>query len=183
MNLEEKNMDIYSELKKDHDKIKPMLEKLVSASEMNEDTKTLLGQIRDELVPHARAEEAVFYNSLREIQGCKELVRHSYNEHMKAETILRTLQGMAAINVEWTAAAKKLKEELEHHIAEEEGKIFTAARQALLDEESKQMANAFKRMKPEIKDQGMMKDTLDMVANLMPNRFQDKVRNFKEKQN
>lgn len=171
-------MDIYQALKKDHDKLKPLLAQLVKASEVNEDTKAVLEQIRDELIPHARAEEAIFYNSLREIDSAKDLVSHGYTEHAEAETILRSMQAMSSIGIEWTKAAEKLRDALEHHIAEEEGRIFSAARQVLLEEEARQMATAFERLKPEIREQGFMQNTLDMVANMMPQRFSEKLRSF-----
>lgn len=169
-------MDIFEALTNDHDQLKPLLNKLVTASENNDETKQLLDQILSLLIPHSRAEEAVFYNSLREIPDTKDLVGESYQEHAKAETLLRTLRGMATINADWTKGVRKLKEDLEHHIAEEEGPIFQAARQVLLEEETHQMAKAFARMKPEIQEQGAIKNTLEMVANLMPKRFSEKFR-------
>lgn len=165
-------MLIYEALKKDHDKVKDLLERLVHSADADDHArKNLIKQIRDELVPHARAEEAVFYNSLRTIDEAKELVSHGYQEHMEAETLLRTLQGMEGIGADWTKTAKKLKEAVEHHIEDEEGKIFSAAKQLLVDEEAEMMAQAFEQMKPEVRDGGFMQNTLDMIANVMPDRF------------
>lgn len=171
-------MDIYEVLKADHDKLKPLLNKLVQATEANQETTRILSQIRDELVPHSRAEEAVFYNSLREIDAAKGEVQHSYTEHMEAETLLRTLQGLNKINADWTKAAQKLKDALEHHIEEEEGRVFSAAKKVLLDEEARQMSDAFQRLKPEIQEQGFMQNTLDMIANMMPKRFAGPLRSM-----
>src|SRR5438105_4888777 len=123
-------MLIYDALKKDHDKIKTLLAKLVDSSEKDKESRdTLIAEIRDELIPHARAEEAVFYNSLRSIDIAKDIVKHSYTEHMEAEGLLRTLQGMEKLDMDWTKTADKLKKAVEHHITEEESKIFTAAKQ------------------------------------------------------
>lgn len=166
-------MDIYQALKNDHDALKPLLAQLVESTQNNDDTKALLDQIRDLLVPHARAEEAILYNSLRALDASKDVVAHAYAEHTKAETTLHALRGMAAINIEWTTAAKKLQEDLEHHIAEEESRVFDAARQVLLEGEAEQMAEAFEHMKPEIKEQGMMKNTAELIANMMPKRFSE----------
>lgn len=167
---------IYEVLRRDHDKVKGLLQQLVATENRTEDTKRLLDQISDELIPHARAEEAVFYNSLREIKPAKELVSHSYTEHAQAEGLLRALQGMAIVNMEWKAAARKLKESVEHHIQEEEGKLFSAAKQLFLEQEAVEMARAFERMKPEVQKQGVMKNTIDMIANMMPARFSDSFR-------
>jgi hemerythrin-like domain-containing protein len=128
-------MLIYDVLKKDHDKLKPLLAELVQMGESEadaEDREKLITQIRDELIPHSRAEEAVFYNSLRSIDASKDVVMHAYGEHVEAEGLLRTLQAMEMINADWTAIARRLKDALEHHIKEEETTVFDAARQVLV---------------------------------------------------
>jgi hemerythrin-like domain-containing protein len=173
---------IYDVLKKDHRKVEALLERLVHSADADDETRSsLITQIRDELVPHARAEEAVFYNSLSTIDEAKDLVRHGYTEHMEAETLLRTLQGLDAVNVEWTTVAKKLRDGILHHIEEEEGEIFTAAKQLLADEEVVMMAQAFEEMKPKIREGGFVANTLELVANMMPDRFATPLRNFLHK--
>lgn len=175
-------MLIYEALKKDHDALKPLLARLVKSSQADEETRSqLINQIRDELVPHSRAEEAVFYNSLRTIDATKDLVMHGYEEHMEAEGLLRALQGMELIGADWEKTAKKLKDALEHHIQEEEERIFTAAQQVLIDEEARQMTTAFEQLKPEVREQSFMQNTLDMIANIMPKRFAGPLRSFNHK--
>ncbi len=172
-------MLIYDALKKDHDKVKELLATLVTSSQADEDTRTsLIQKIRDELVPHARAEEAVFYNSLRSIEPAKDLVKNAYGEHLEAESLLRTLQGMEAADMNWKKTALKLKEAVEHHIREEEGSVFSAAKQLLIEEEARMMGEAFERMKPEIREGSFVQNTVEMVANMMPERFAKPLRSF-----
>ncbi|MEZ0390840.1 MAG: hemerythrin domain-containing protein [Pseudobdellovibrionaceae bacterium] len=172
-------MLIYDALKKDHESVRQHLNELIMLSEGDENRRhTLIQQIRDELVPHSRAEESVFYNSLRAIDAAKDIVMHGYQEHMEAEALLRTLQAKDKIDADWKATAQKLKKALEHHIQEEEGKIFTVARQLFTDDEARMMAEAFEQLKPEVKEEGFLRTTLDMVANLMPPRFAASVRTF-----
>lgn len=172
-------MTIYEALKKDHRKLEGLLERLVHSADADDTTrKKLIEQIRDELIPHSRAEEAVFYNSLSTIPEAKDLVRHGYAEHMEAETLLRTLQGLDAVNAEWSKVAKKLQDGILHHIEEEEGEIFDAAKALLADVEAKMMAEAFEEMKPKIREGNFVQNALDLVANLMPDRFAIPLRNF-----
>jgi hemerythrin superfamily protein len=176
-------MLIYDALKKDHEKIKPLLKELVESAKADEDTRErIIQEIRDELIPHARAEEAVFYNSLRTIDGAKELIVHGYGEHMEAEAVLRSLQAMEVVNADWTKLAVKLKDDLEHHIKEEEEVIFEAAKQVLAVEEAQMMAVAFEQMKPEIRQGSFMQNTLDLIANVMPQRFSEPLRNLIHRQ-
>lgn len=169
-------MLIYDALKKDHEKLKSLLDELLSLTEKDERRNSLIAEIRDELIPHARAEESVFYNSLRSIEGTKPLIKESFQEHIEAEALLRTLQMRDKIDVEWRTTAQKLKDSLVHHIREEEGAIFTAAREYLTSQEAEMMADAFERMKPEIRKEGFVKTTFDLVANMMPPRFMSSFR-------
>lgn len=165
-------MQIYEALEKDHDKVMELLRELISLTEANEERRgELIGEIRDELVPHSRAEESVLYNSLRLVEGEKAVVAHSYQEHLQAEALLRTLQMKDKIDADWKQTAQKLKAALEHHIAEEESEVFEAARRVFTDEEAVQMGEAFERLKPEVREEGFMQTTLDMVANMMPPRL------------
>lgn len=164
-------MQIYEALKKDHEKVKLLLNELLMLDEHSENKDELITQIRDEIIPHARAEEAIFYNSLRAMDQANDIVMHGYQEHVEAETLLKTLQIKEKIDLDWKSTAKKLKTALEHHIQEEEGKIFTVAKLVFTNEEATQLAVAFEKMKPEIKEEGFIGTTLDLIKNLMPPRF------------
>ncbi len=164
-------MLIYEALKKDHEKVKSLLNRLLLLNEKSEHSEDLIQQIRDELIPHARAEEAIFYNSLRSIDSAKDLVMHGYGEHMEAEALLKRLQMSDAFNADWKETAIKLKNALEHHIREEEDRIFSVAKEILTEEEAEKLGDAFEQMKPDIKEEGFLGTTLDLIGNLMPPRF------------
>lgn len=167
-------MQIYEALKKDHDVVKSLLNQLVSLTNTEKQKRSeLVRQIHDELIPHSRAEEAVFYNSMRLLDETKSLAMHGYREHLEAETLLRTLQLEDAADVNWKETAYKLKEALEHHIEEEEGEMFAAAKQLFTAEEAEVINEAFQQMKPEIKEEGFMMNTLTMIKNMMPPRLTD----------
>lgn len=165
-------MLIYDALKNDHDKVKGLLNELVQLSDdEKEDRHELIEQIRDELIPHSRAEEAVFYNTLRSLDAARDVAMHGYQEHLEAETFLRMLQVRDKIDAEWKSTAEKLRNALLHHIKEEEGKIFNVAQQCFTNDEARMMAEAFEKLKPELQAEGFVKTTIELVANMMPPRF------------
>lgn len=165
-------MQIYDVLVQDHNKVRSLLDQLLSLSDSGEEQRQrIINQIRDELIPHSRAEEAVFYNSMRAAGTDYPVTSHGFKEHMEAEALLRTLQAKDKTDMDWRTTATKLKEALEHHISEEENDMFEAAQKLFSAEEAEMMASAFKRMKPEIREEGLMGTTMDMIANLMPPRF------------
>ncbi len=168
-------MSIYEILQKDHDTVKRLLSELSSLTDSNIETRhQLIDEIRNELVPHSRAEEAVFYNALRSLDEGKE-VMHGYREHLEAETLLRTLQLIDKVGADWKATTEKLRDAIEHHIAEEETKIFAIAKQTLTDEEANKIGEAFLALKPKVQQEGFMKNTFDLVVNMMPPRFSSKL--------
>lgn len=171
-------MDIYEVLKNDHDEVRNLLEELVALNDNDDYRHVLIEQIANEIIPHSRAEESVFYNTMRAVSADKKVVFHGYGEHMKAETLLRTLQAMDKLDMSWKGVAVKLKEALDHHIAEEESDIFSEARTVFSQEEALAMGEAFQELKPKVKEQSMIGTTADMVINMMPPRLADKIRDF-----
>ncbi len=173
-------MEIYEILKSEHAEVREMLSRLINFnSETSADIRNaLISEIRDALVPHSRAEEAVLYNSMREVEQASELVAHGYTEHVQAETLLRALQVTGKIDAGWMMTAKNLKSALEHHIAEEEGKIFSAAQQIFTPQEAEMMGAAYEGLKPRIKDEGIMATTIELIANVMPPRLSKVFRSY-----
>lgn len=170
-------MLIYDELQKDHRQILSTLDQLIASDNDGPETwGPLVQQLRDVLIPHARAEEAILYNSLRDMDATRGAVDHSYAEHAQAEAVLRSLQVTGSMNVTWLSAARALREALAHHIEEEETTVFAAAQLAFSPQEAADMGHAFVMMKPAVRDEGLLGTTLDMIANLLPERLRDSVR-------
>jgi hypothetical protein len=173
-------MEIYEALKRDHEEVKGLLDELVSLRDDDDYRYVLIDEIRNHLIPHSRAEESIFYNTLRAVNADKKTVFHGFQEHLEAETLLRTLQVMDKMNVEWKATAEKLRDAIYHHVEEEESEIFSEARAAFTKEEAVAMCEAFEQLKPKIEQEGFVKNTVDMVINMMPPRLADKIRNIGE---
>lgn len=173
-------MQIYDILIKDHRKVTKLLEQLIDFDKDSklETRNQLINKIREELIPHSRAEETVLYNTMREIKPTSDLVSHGYQEHIKAEALLRTLQLQDRVDAGWHSTAFKLKETLDHHINEEEHKIFDAAKNVFTGEEAEMMGQAFENLKPQITKEGFVTTTIELIANLMPARFAKSFRNF-----
>lgn len=173
-------MNIYDALKKDHRTVQGLLEQLIDLDDKDESRFDLADQIKNALIPHSRAEEAVFYNSIRALDADSGKVLHGYTEHLEAETLLRTLLIKEKVKMDWKSTAKKLKKALDHHIQEEEHQVFALARKVLSDEDAQKIGAAFERMKPEIEEEGFIQTTLEMVKNLMPPKL-NKVMDLIEK--
>lgn len=173
-------MNIYTALSNDHRLFESQLDELLAASKAGDERwKKVLDELRRGLIAHAHAEEAVFYNALREADESKSLVMHSYAEHATAEGEIRALGAAKAIDSNWTSMVEKLSKDLRHHIKEEESKVFGAARKVFNEEEAKRIGSAFERMKVEMAKDGdsMVASTIDLIANLLPPRL---TKNFRD---
>lgn len=162
-------MHIFEALIKDHEVVKDLLDELVNLDDNDTESRhDLVSSIADELIPHSRAEEAILYNSMRSLKVGEEKVMHSYKEHMEAETLLRSLQVKDRIGLDWKTTARKLKDALEHHIAEEEGQLFALVHQTMTTKETQALGQLFLDMKPKYQEEGFLRNTVEMVANLLP---------------
>ena len=122
-------MDALKLLKEDHDNVKKLLERLESTTERGVKTREeLFMKIKDELTVHEAIEEEIFYPALKQHAQAKEIVLEAYEEHNVVDTIVGELERTPFDDETWGAKATVMKENLEHHIEEEEGEMFKQAR-------------------------------------------------------
>lgn len=169
-------MQIYDRLKQDHEEIKELLNELVTLQQDDEYRFVLVQEIQNSLIPHARAEESVFYNTIRAVDADKSIVAHAYREHLEAESLLRMLQVKDKTNMDWRTTARKLKEAVEHHISDEETTVFNEAKKIFNAQEAESIGEAFEKLKPSFVGEGVVKNTVDMVINMLPPRLADSIR-------
>lgn len=133
-------MDAIALLKEDHDRVKKMLAEGASTTERGEKTRAdLLARLKGELEIHERIEEEVLYPALKRHPRARELALEGYEEHHVVDTIMAELEQTAPSDEQWGAKFKVAKENLEHHIEEEEGEMFPKARQAFSRDELEAM--------------------------------------------
>ena len=126
-------MDAFSLLKADHRKVAELFEQLESAS--GKQKLTVFDQIKTELELHTHIEEKIFYPALEEPKETHDLTLEAYEEHDVVKRLLQELGRARTANDEWEAKAKVLRENVEHHVEEEEGELFKKAGKALGAEE------------------------------------------------
>ena len=89
---------------------------------------------------HELMEEKVLYPALQSHPAAHEIVLEGFEEHHVADLIVKELQDVATSDEQWGAKFKVLKENIEHHIKEEEGQMFRIARGILSREELRDLA-------------------------------------------
>jgi hemerythrin-like domain-containing protein len=92
--------------------------------------KKLFERLADSLAMHAAIEEHQFYSAVR-AKRTEDILLESLEEHLGIKRVLADLMGVAADDQTFDAKLKVLKEQVEHHVKEEETDLFPKARKVL----------------------------------------------------
>lgn len=144
--------ELLQELKKDHKETKEILEKLKESSGAK-NRETLFKKMMMELQPHMKAEEKVFYPVLVEEEESREDTLESIEEHHVSEMVLKELEKMEKGKEQWLAKMKVFAELVDHHIKEEESKIFKGANKVLGDDQMTEILEQFQTAKEQLRSQ------------------------------
>lgn len=130
-------MDAFELLKKDHKKVSQLFKEIEAASAQTK--KQIFARLKTELDIHANVEERIFYPALENKEEARDITLEAYEEHKVVKDLLAELESGNAPEDEWDAKLTVLKENVEHHVEEEEGELFSKARQALSKQEIEEL--------------------------------------------
>ncbi|MGI8837922.1 MAG: hemerythrin domain-containing protein [Pyrinomonadaceae bacterium] len=143
-------MNAFTLLKADHKKVAGILEKIDATTERGIKTREeLFTQLKTELDIHTRIEETIFYPALEEADETHDITLEAFEEHKVVKTLLGELESLGKDKEEWTAKFTVLKENIEHHVEEEEGEMFPKARKVLGDEGAETLGTRMEQAKGE----------------------------------
>lgn len=141
-------MDALKLLEQDHRLVERLLAEGEKTTERGEKTRTeLFVRLKRELTIHEQIEEEVLYPALKEVAKARDIALEAYEEHHVVDEILAELEMTPPSDETWGAKFKVAKENLEHHIQEEENEMWKAARAAFSDDELEQMGNRMMEIK------------------------------------
>jgi hypothetical protein len=135
--MAEGKQDALKLLTEDHRTVEDLFEKFEKATGTSK-KEQLAKQICTELKVHAMLEEEIFYPALRGKIEDDDL-DEAIVEHDGAKLLINEIEAGSAQDDFYDAKVKVLKEQIEHHVKEEErqsGNIFTQARRADVDLEA-----------------------------------------------
>lgn len=145
-------MNAFELLKKDHQKVSGLFKQLEETTERAVKTREdLFAQLKQELDIHARIEETILYPVLKEAKETHEITLEAIEEHNVVKQLLSELDAMAVSEEQWTAKLTVLKENVEHHVEEEEGEMFKDAKKVLSAEQIEELGARLEAAKQEQK--------------------------------
>jgi hemerythrin superfamily protein len=143
-------MDALTLIKEDHQKMRKLLTELESTTERGVKTREeLYSTIKGELTVHGIIEEEIFYPALKDHPKAKDIVLEAYEEHHVVDTVMAELEETPVDDETWGAKAKVMKENVEHHMEEEEGEMFQKARQVFDKDELEELGTRMEQRKSE----------------------------------
>jgi hemerythrin superfamily protein len=112
-------------LKEDHDRVETLFEQFKANEEG--DNAALAQQITEELEAHTHIEETIFYPRLIEDgdEELKSIVQEGIEEHRQVKMFLNEMRNLTDGSEKLNAKLKVVVEDVEHHVEEEEGEMFS----------------------------------------------------------
>lgn len=143
-------MNAFTLLKADHKKVAGILEKIDATTERGVKTREdLFTQLKTELDVHTRIEETIFYPALEEAEETRDITLEAFEEHALVKQLLGELESLGKDEETWTAKFTVLKENIEHHVEEEEGEMFPKAQKVLSKEDAETLGTRMEEAKNE----------------------------------
>lgn len=135
------NKDIYAIIKQDHENVMSQIDKMKKGTQEQD-----LLKLRQLILPHAKAEEVVFYPVLQD----EMMILKATEEHHAVENLLNEMKNTPPTEKKFQAQLSVLKEMLQHHMKEEEGEVFKKAKKNLKGDQAKEIGQKFQTKKQEL---------------------------------
>lgn len=136
-------MTIFDRIRADHETQRSLMKTLLDTSGDSETRREAFAEFCREFESHAAAEEEAFYAPMLESADTTDQSRHSVAEHQSAIELLASLQDTDMSSPGWIAGFRKLADENEHHMQEEEQEVFALVRKHMSDDDIEDMLPAF----------------------------------------
>ncbi len=141
-------------LEQQHREVEELFEEFEDAREGAVKTKErLCNEIADALAVHAEIEEKLFYPESKQ-ENTEEILRESVEEHLSMKRILADLIESGPEDEQFDAKMKVLKEQVEHHVEEEEQELFPKVRKDLSKDELEDLGERMQSMADDLEAEG-----------------------------
>ncbi|HEX4211446.1 MAG TPA: hemerythrin domain-containing protein [Candidatus Binataceae bacterium] len=155
-------------LRQDHETVKELFAEFETASENedNDEKAEIIEEITAALEAHAAIEEEIFYPAVKKArsENTKDEVREAYEEHQQIKNLLAALGELNPDDESYNAKVKVLREDVEHHVTEEEGEMFPDARKFIGKEKLQALGEKIAAMKAELVPEDTEAEELDEKA-------------------
>jgi hemerythrin-like domain-containing protein len=144
-------MSIIEMLKEDHKEVSEILDRLCETTEaavkMREE---MFDELKTALITHSKAEEKALYQTVENEDEVHDIILESFEEHALIENLLIEMSNLDVSEETWTAKLAVLKENVEHHVDEEESELLPKVKKMFSSDELDDLAEEFTQFKEEV---------------------------------
>lgn len=137
-------------LKEDHNELRGFFSEY-KAGDSSDEKHKIFEKIKAKLDVHTHIEETVFYPKLLEKKELEDITREGIEEHHLGDVFVREISNLTEKSEKFEPKMDVLIESTEHHLQEEEGKMFPKVEKIFseseLDELGDRMAEEEKKFK------------------------------------
>jgi hemerythrin superfamily protein len=145
-------------LEADHREVEDLFEEFESAKGAAE-KREVFEEIADKLAVHAAIEERHFYPAAKS-KETEDLLLESSEEHLSVKRLIADLLALDAKDETFEAKVKVLKEQVEHHVEEEEGELFPKVQKLLGKEVLEALEQEMTATREELMEEGDPRDAV-----------------------
>ncbi len=110
----------------------------------------LVDRIRQELDIHTRIEDELFYPELERIPEAADLVREARTEHQLVNDLCNEIARLDPNDRDYVAKVEVLRENVEHHVVEEESEMLPLAKKHLSGDRLEKIGDQLEHRREEI---------------------------------
>jgi hemerythrin superfamily protein len=151
-------MNAVKMLKQQHREVAKLFKQFEAAKSAEPRRKTFI-EIADALAVHATIEERHFYPSVKERQT-EEILLESVEEHLEIKRVIADLLQMDAGDDQFEAKMTVLREDVEHHVEEEESDLFPKVERLFEAEALEEIGAAMQETQDELLREGNPRDAI-----------------------
>jgi hemerythrin-like domain-containing protein len=141
-------------LEQQHREVEELFEEFDSAGENAKKTKErLCRELADALAVHAEIEERLFYPESKQ-ENTEEILRESVEEHLSMKRLLADIVEGDVEDEQFDARIEVLKEQVEHHVEEEEKELFPKVKKQLGADRLEELGDEMESMAQELMGAG-----------------------------
>jgi len=138
-------MNIFENLRKDHEKQRALLKTLTETSGDSDLRQETFKELETHLEEHAKYEERNFYKPLIDHDISQTMARHSVSEHKDIDDMIAELKDTDYSSPQWLVKAKNLEHKVLHHLKEEEQEVFQLAGKALTEKQKNELGQDYEK--------------------------------------
>ncbi|MEP7060288.1 MAG: hemerythrin domain-containing protein [Actinomycetota bacterium] len=148
-------MNAITLLTDEHDEMKKLMADLDETTERGVKIRNeLFDKLKARLEIHEAIEEEIFYPALKKHPKAKDIVLEGIEEHHVVDGIVAELETLSVQDETWGAKLTVMKENVEHHMEEEESDMFPKARDVFDGDELTELGDRMQVRKMQLQEAG-----------------------------